>query len=159
MSRSVVVVVLALAGCHTVIDHAVSDVVSLQLLPSGDVDACGMYDHEDDIPTECCSHFTRYRVIRVDTRGGVSDQDGVCGGGTTRIGEAPLSDGGKLVFADSNLTRVDSAGAVTWTVPSPFGHISAASADRDGFVYLARGPQVARIALADGSVQWISEVR
>jgi hypothetical protein len=160
MRRLGVVALLALAGCHTIVDHPIDEVVSLQLLSSGGAEACAAYQHEDDTPTECCSFYTRYRIVDLDVRGGLSDRDGVCGGtGPTMLAEAPLSDGGKLVFADSNITRVDAAGASAWTVPSPFGHISAASADRDGYLYLGRGPQVARLTLTDGTVAWISELR
>jgi len=164
MRRALIVALVVLGGClATDIDHAVEDVVALHLLPSGGVEACAQYTHEHDELTECCGFENRYRVIDVDARGGLADSDRACsgnsGGQAAMLGEAPLSDGGKLVFADSNLTRVDAGGATVWTVPSPFGHISAASEDRDGYLYLARGPQVARVALADGSVAWISELR
>ena len=159
MRPAVLVAALALAGCHTIIDHPVEEVVGLQLLSSGDVEACAMYDHEDDVPTECCGHYEAFRRVHVDTGGGVSDDKGACSGRATVLAETPLADGGKLLFADSDLARLDAAGATLWTVPSPFGHITAASADRDGYLYLARGPQVTRIALADGSARWISELR
>ena len=159
MRPGVLVAALALAGCHTIIDHPIEEVVGLQLLSSGDVEACAMYDHEDDIPTECCDHSEAFRRVHVDTKGGISDDSGACSGRGGVLAETPLADGGKLLFADSNLARLDADGATLWTVPSPFGHISAASADRDGAIYLARGPQVTRIALADGSALWISELR
>ncbi len=159
--RALLATALVLSGCNfaTVTDHAIDDVASLQLLPSGDVEACATYVHEEDVPTECCSYQIRNRVVRVDARGAISDETKACTGAAQVLAAAPLSDGGTLSFADSNLARLDASGATLWTVPSPFGHISAASADAGGYVYLARGPQVARLALADGGVEWISELR
>jgi hypothetical protein len=159
MKPLVALALAVLAGCTTEYDHPIFDVVSLQLQPSGSVDACAAYDHEEDVPTECCTHVTEFRIVRVDEAGGISDENGACRGLSAMLASAPLSDGGSLAFADSNIARLDGSGAIRWTVPSPFGHISAASADRDGFVYLARGPQVARLALADGTVAWLSELR
>jgi hypothetical protein len=159
MSRLVMTLtLLMLAGCNAVIDYPINGVVSLSAKGAGGVEVCATYAHEDDTPTECCNVATRWRVIDLDASGRGTDSDRPCGGQPAEVTEWALPDGGKLVFADSNLSSLDSAGHSRWTVPSPFGTLTAATATA-GDLFIGRGPQVARVSLADGNVVWISELR
>lgn len=161
MSRRLVMTLtlfFTLAGCNTVVDYPINGVVSLSAHGAGGVEVCATYEHEDDTPTECCSVSTLWRVIDLDAAGRGTDSDRPCGGDPVPVTELALPDGGKLVFADSNLSSLDSAGNARWTAPSPFGTLTAATANAED-LFIGRGPQVARVSLADGNVVWISELR
>jgi hypothetical protein len=154
-----VVLALALGGCgHP--DGPVEGVIAMRTLAENRVEACASYTQWVRGSDGDLQPFARTRRIEIDLEGRLSAREGDCEKLPFAASRIALSDGGwvALTVVDATLTRYAADGSAVWTSPSPFGKLSAA-AEVPGFLFIAGGPQAARVALADGNVSWVVELR
>ncbi len=165
LRSTVVASLLVLGGCDlgaTDSDDGIDGVVALSSLANGGAEVCATYEHEHLVPDESPVVTRRWRRIELDAQGHAQDRDGDCSAaGTVDPSHIALADGGFVALTplDAQLTRFDAGGATVWSVPSPFGTLEAAVESSDGNLLLAGGPEVARLALSDGSVSWVVALR
>jgi hypothetical protein len=158
---AIATVVLALTGCLREGDHPIHEIIALRSRGGGAVEVCAEYDHWNENPGEGETTNRHTRIIDVDASGRQRDRSGTCSAVASDGTHVALGDGGQVDFRalDAMLTRTDAGGTVLWTAPSPFGVLQATAEEPGVFLFLGDGPEVARLALADGSVAWVVELR